>query len=90
MGLAFVMLSPIVTRRRPTPAIGVIYGVMIWSGLLTTVLISPNGQSKMFSLTPATLALSLVGHLIYGGVLGALTPRIDASTKPEPADDETD
>lgn len=74
MGLAFVMIAPLVPmlgQRR----MGLIYGLLIWSGLLLTVLLSPNGQVKMFRLTPATLALSLLGHLVYGGVLGVIAPR---------------
>jgi hypothetical protein len=42
----------------------------VWAGLIATVALSPNGQQEMFPLTPTTLALSLIGHLIFGLVLG--------------------
>lgn len=42
----------------------------VWSGLIGTVALSPRGQQDMFPLTPTTITLSLIGHLIFGLVLG--------------------
>ncbi|MCZ4557776.1 hypothetical protein O4215_19615 [Rhodococcus maanshanensis] len=42
----------------------------VWSGLIGTVALSPHGQDDMFPLTPTTITLSLIGHLIFGLVLG--------------------
>ncbi|MFW2242076.1 hypothetical protein ACVH9Z_08270 [Rhodococcus opacus] len=42
----------------------------VWVGLIGTVALSPHGQHDMFPLTPTTITLSLVGHLIFGLVLG--------------------
>lgn len=41
----------------------------VWAGLIATDLLAPDGR-RLFPLTPATLALSLAGHLIYGAILG--------------------
>jgi hypothetical protein len=74
MGLAFVVaarsLVPGLTRS-PAIGLGILYGVAIWACLVMTLIAVPRGQSLLFPLTPATFAMSLGGHLIYGGVLGA-------------------
>src|SRR5262249_16433508 len=62
-------VRPALVRRHPvTLAVG--YGVFVWSGLVGTIAFSTRGASMLFALPPASLALSLLGHLIYGGVLG--------------------
>jgi hypothetical protein len=60
---------PALIRRSPV-ALSVGYGVFIWSGLIATIVLSASGASLLFPLSPVTFAISLVGHLIYGGVLG--------------------
>ncbi|MGH3924691.1 MAG: hypothetical protein ACRDTT_17830, partial [Pseudonocardiaceae bacterium] len=51
-------------------ALGVAYGVFpVWSGLILTDLFAPPGQ-ELFPLSLTTLIVSLVGHLIYGLILG--------------------
>lgn len=42
----------------------------VWAGLIATVGIAPGGQQQMFPLTATTVPLSLIGHLIFGVVLG--------------------
>jgi hypothetical protein len=42
----------------------------LWAGLIGLVALAPQGQSLMFRLTPATLLITLVGHIIFGFVLG--------------------
>ncbi len=66
-----VVLSiwPALIQRSPV-ALSLGYGVFVWSGLIATIVLSASGASLLFPLTPVTFAISLVGHLIYGGVLG--------------------
>jgi hypothetical protein len=76
IGIAFFVFCGLVLSIRPALisarpvllAIG--YGVFVWTGLMATVLIPARGEELLFRVTPATLALSLVGHLVYGSVLG--------------------
>ncbi|MDV7245993.1 MULTISPECIES: hypothetical protein [Rhodococcus] len=57
--------------RRTVVLTSVAFAVFpVWAGLIATVALSPDGQQAMFPLTPTTLALSLIGHLIFGLVLG--------------------
>lgn len=67
-GLALTVRPAFVTTRPVLLAIG--YGVFVWAGLMATVILPARGETLLFAITPATLVLSLVGHLVYGAVLG--------------------
>lgn len=54
---------------------GVLYGLFVCGGLLTTLVISPHAQEVLFPLTPITVVMATGGHMIYGAVLGALADR---------------
>jgi hypothetical protein len=41
-----------------------------WAGLMATVALAPHGEERMFPLNTATVIITLVGHLIFGLVLG--------------------
>ena len=41
-----------------------------WAGLMATVALLPHGEEMMFDLNPATVIITLVGHLIFGLFLG--------------------
>ena len=41
-----------------------------WAGLMATVALLPRGEEMMFPLNPATVTITLVGHLIFGFMLG--------------------
>ena len=56
--------------KRTIIAAAVAYGVFpVWTGLILTDLLAPGGR-ELFPLTLTTLTLCLVGHLIYGAILG--------------------
>ncbi len=55
-----------------TIAIATGYGVLIWCCLLITLLLSAHGEEMLFRLTLLSFVLSLVGHLVFGAVLGLL------------------
>jgi hypothetical protein len=57
--------------RRAVVTAAVAFSVFpVWAGLVGTVAIAPRGQSMMFPITWVTLTLSLIGHLIFGFVMG--------------------
>ena len=80
MGLAFTMIAPLIVPRFGAVRSAICYGLAIWSGLITTLLVAPNGEEKLFVLNAATLVLSLLGHIVYGSVLGLLYPWHSADT----------
>jgi hypothetical protein len=75
IGIAFFVVAGAVGLdrcRRSHVVLGAIaFAVFpVWAGLIGTVALAPQGQSMMFPLTATTVTLSLIGHLIFGAVLG--------------------
>lgn len=70
--LAMALLPPtVIDTAGRSAAAGIAYGICpVWSGLIVTDALAPAGH-QLFPLTASTVMLSLAGHLIYGGVLGA-------------------
>jgi hypothetical protein len=75
MGMAFYAVYPLLQQRVKPLKAGVIFGVGVFCCLLATIYLSPAGKSYLFGPTPATAFLGLLGHMIYGGVLGYGTKR---------------
>ena len=74
LGVVFLVLAASTGLRRLGPTVTTAAAVLFavgptWGGLMVTVLL-PRGQQLMFPLTPVTVTLSLVGHVIFGIVLG--------------------
>jgi hypothetical protein len=42
----------------------------VWTGLIATVALARRGEQMMFRLTPSAITITLIGHLIFGFVLG--------------------
>lgn len=83
MGLAFVSAFALIKHhlseqfqvrltRRVSKIIGVGFGVFVWSCLIATLCISPHGEDMMFVMSPTTLLLTLIGHVVFGYSLGWL------------------
>jgi hypothetical protein len=68
IGLVLSIRPTLVTARPLLLSVG--YGVFIWAGLMATVTLPARGEQLLFQVTPASIALSLLGHLVYGSVLG--------------------
>jgi hypothetical protein len=79
MGMAFTVGFEVLKPRVDNRLAGLAFGVAIWICLVLTLLIAPHGQQMLFRLTPVTLSLSLLGHLIYGAAIGCLLPRLRAA-----------
>ncbi|MGW6936211.1 DUF6789 family protein [Lentzea sp. NPDC054927] len=70
MGLVFGIGCALTNWRRHLVITGVGYGIFIWSGLIGTIAFSAYGTTVLFPITPLNFVASLVGHLVYGSVLG--------------------
>lgn len=70
MGVAFVMVAPWLAKSLGLKIGAVVYGLAIWVCLMLTLLGSPDPAGLLFALTPLSFVLSLVGHLVYGALLG--------------------
>ncbi len=71
MGITFAMLPWWRSWRW-----GLAFGVSVCLCLFATLLLAPLAQDLLFVLSPATAITALVGHMIYGSVLGWLLGRL--------------
>ena len=71
MGLAFYMVLPLLKIRLDPRLTGTLYGLGIFACLLVTIYLSPAGRIYLFDPSLMTGALGLVGHIVYGFILGA-------------------
>ena len=82
MGMVFFLGCAIVGIRKGTLlgkyviALGIGYGIFVWSGLIATVAFTDKGSTLLFPMSRTTLLLSLLGHLIYGFVLAYCYRRV--------------
>lgn len=70
MGVAFAMLPWHSVRA------GLLYGTAICCCLFALLVVSPQAQTLLFTPTPFTIAVSLIGHWIYGAMLAVVTRRL--------------
>lgn len=81
IGLAFFVFCRAVASVRPSlitarpMLLSIGYGVFIWGGLCATVTFIPHGSEMLFPMNSISFCLTLVGHLIYGSVLGFFLSR---------------
>jgi hypothetical protein len=83
MGMTFALLP------RHDTAAGLAFGAAICACLYATLLLAPGAQEALFRLAPLTATSALLGHLIYGGVLGWLVQRWERLRAGQAADGAT-
>lgn len=83
MGMSFVMAYPLFRWRLPALGAAIAYGIAIWMCLIATLIVAPQGQELMFRITPISLMLSFIGHIVYGGTIGLLVARFDSAIYPD-------
>jgi len=76
MAVFFVMACAAFGVQRHLVRLGVAYGVFVWSGLIATVTLAERGEALLFDISALSIAVSLVGHLVYGSVLGLVYARM--------------
>ena len=75
LGVVFVVLTAATGLRHLGQRVVVLAAVGFavgptWGGLIATVALTGRGQQMLFPLTATTVALSLLGHVVFGLVLG--------------------
>jgi len=83
MGLAFVMFYPLIQKHVSLGKASIFFGIGIWLCLLATLMLSSSGERMLFTLTPLTFTLSLIGHLVYGWALGVGIQRFTLKSEME-------
>jgi hypothetical protein len=83
LGVAFFIVASVAGLNRwSNRPLGVIIAAVgyaifpVWTGLIATVALASRGEELMFPLTPATIAVTFVGHVIFGLVLGVVFLRM--------------
>lgn len=72
MGIAFFFLVPSEKSKKEYLGKGILFGLFVFSCLMLVLLLSSNGEIMMFQINVLTFTGSLLGHIIYGIVLGIL------------------
>jgi hypothetical protein len=86
MGLAFFMAYPLISRRIEVCRAGLTYGVLIWTCLILTLQLAPQGQALLFPITLKTLVFSFIGHVVFGAVIGGLMRWTGLNVRPYTVD----
>ena len=75
MGVGFFMgfhfIEPWIARRQA----GILFGLSVFMSLLATLLLAPQAQEMLFKANYITFSGGLVGHLVYGYILGRLSDK---------------
>ena len=71
MGVAFAMLNALFNLKSGYKWRGAAFGIVVFMCLVVTLLMAPGAQRLLFELTPITFTAGLLGHLIYGYILGS-------------------
>ena len=70
LGVAFfVGVLPMLASRHRLLG-GTLFGVGVFGGLMATICLAPHGEQMLFELSPTTITGSLLGHVVYGSILG--------------------
>ena len=81
MGMAFVSAFALLRHRFLVLRLlgelksALLFGISVWACLIVTLRISPHGEDLLFAISPTSLLLSLIGHLVFGYTLGCLANR---------------
>lgn len=81
MGIAFFILLLQFGISKRLLLAGLLFGLFVFGCLMTTLLLFKDAQELMFRITPLSFAGSLVGHIVYGLVLGYMAQRYQESAE---------
>lgn len=72
LGITFFLLADYFQWKKYSVSAGVSFGLLVFAGLLGLLILIPQSQKLMFEVTPLSFTGGLVGHVVYGYVLGKL------------------
>ncbi len=73
LGIVFVLMNHYFPVNIHRVLLGLLYGLFVFSCLDLVLVSSKNAQNMMFELTSLNVVGSMVGHIVYGSVLGILS-----------------
>ncbi len=72
LGIVFFLLANYCGWKKYIVSSGVTFGLLVFASLVALLIIFPNAQDLMFRITPVSFFGGLIGHIVYGYVLGKL------------------
>lgn len=72
LGIVFFLLAEYFRWRKYSASAGVTFGLFVYIGLLALLIFFPDAQRLMFEITPVAFFGGLVGHLVYGYMIGRM------------------
>lgn len=75
LGMVFFLLADHYGWMKYIVSNGVSFGLLVFAALLALLIFLPASQQLMFEITPLSFFGGMIGHLVYGFVLGRLYRR---------------
>ena len=75
LGIVFFLLADHFGWKKYIVSNGVTFGLLVFAGLLALLVFIPESQNLMFEVTPISFFGGMVGHIVYGYVLGRMYKR---------------
>lgn len=72
LGIVFFLLADHFGWRKYIVSNGVTFGLLVFASLVALLFIFPEAQDMMFKVTPLSFFGGMIGHIVYGYVLGFL------------------
>ncbi len=75
LGIVFFLIANHFNLKKHIVSNGVTFGLLVFASLVALLIIFPDAQNMMFKITPLSFFGGLIGHIVYGYVLGRLYAR---------------
>jgi hypothetical protein len=72
LGIVFFLLADHFGWKKYIVSNGVSFGLLVFASLVTMLIFLPESQQLMFKITPLSFFGGMIGHIVYGYVLGRL------------------
>lgn len=76
LGIVFFLLANHFGWKKYIVSNGVSFGLLVFAGLVSLLIFMPESQKLMFEVTPLSFFGGMIGHIVYGYVLGRLHNRM--------------
>lgn len=72
LGIVFFLLANHFGWRKYVVSNGVSFGLLVFGGLVSLLIFLPESQKLMFEVTPLSFFGGMIGHIVYGFVIGRM------------------
>ena len=79
LGIVFFLLADHYGWKKYVVSNGVSFGLLVFAGLVSLLIFMPEAQKLMFEITPLSFFGGMIGHIVFGCVLGRVYRRLKNS-----------